>query len=115
MHETGEVVTNVTSGLTYSNASNNYEVMPKEQKKRASYRRAFHSAISKGDVTDACTKLKEAVTRGEPWAIKYLLDRTLGRILSTEELEAQIGRPCISFTFVKDTPPTIDASVTECK
>lgn len=57
------------------------------------WRRAFTRAVTAAQVTLAMEKLIEAVGNGEPWAIKELLDRTLGKAEQRLEVTGEGGGP----------------------
>ncbi len=57
------------------------------------WRRAFTRAVTAADVTKAMQKLLDAVDNGESWAIKELLDRTLGKADQRLEVTGEGGGP----------------------
>lgn len=48
------------------------------------YRKALQEAISTGDFTAVVEKLKDAAKKGQPWAVKEFLTRTLGNTYSVD-------------------------------
>ena len=58
-----------------------------------SWRRAFTRSVTAADVTKAMQKLLDAVDNGESWAIKELLDRTLGKADQRLEVTGDGGGP----------------------
>ena len=58
-----------------------------------SWRRAFTRSVTAADVTKAMQKLLDAVDNGESWAIKELLDRTLGKADQRHEITGDSGGP----------------------
>ncbi len=58
-----------------------------------SWRRAFTRSVTAADVTKAMQKLLDAVDNGESWAIKELLDRTLGKADQRHEITGDGGGP----------------------
>ena len=57
------------------------------------WRRAFTRSVTAADVTKAMQKLLDAVDNGESWAIKELLDRTLGKAGQSLEITGDGGGP----------------------
>ncbi len=57
------------------------------------WRRAFTRSVTAADVTKAMQKLLDAVDNGESWAIKELLDRTLGKAGQRLEVTGEGGGP----------------------
>ena len=57
------------------------------------WRRAFTRSVTAADVTKAMQKLLDAVDNGESWAIKELLDRTLGKADQRLEVTGDGGGP----------------------
>ena len=57
------------------------------------WRRAFTRSVTAADVTKAMQKLLDAVDNGESWAIKELLDRTLGKADKRLEVTGEGGGP----------------------
>ena len=53
----------------------------------ATWRKALAASVSPEDVAEVATKLTEAAKAGEPWAIRELLDRCLGKPHVQIELE----------------------------
>ncbi len=69
--------------------------------KIATWRRAFTRAVTAAEVTLAMRKLIEAVGNGEPWAIKELLDRTLGKADQRLEVTGDGGGPVATEVTLK--------------
>ena len=53
----------------------------------ASWRRSLGASIKAADIRDAVAQLVKAARAGQPWAIRELLDRTVGKSASFAELE----------------------------
>ena len=65
------------------------------------WRRAFTRAVTAAQVTLAMEKLIEAVGNGESWAIKELLDRTLGKADQRLEVTGESGGPVATEVTLK--------------
>lgn len=52
------------------------------------FRAAMMATVTEADVKAVITKLVQAAKAGEPWAVKELLDRIIGRARPTETDEA---------------------------
>ena len=64
-----------------------------ERSAHVTWRRAFLRAMTADDVLAAVKGLREAVKNGEAWAIKELLDRTLGKADQRLEVTGEGGGP----------------------
>ena len=50
----------------------------------AAWRKAFAEAVTEADIIAAVAELRKAVKKGEAWAVKELLGRTVGDIPAQE-------------------------------
>lgn len=55
--------------------------------KVAAWRRALTSTVTAGDMKDVIRKLLESAKVGESWAVRELLDRTLGKPIEPDILQ----------------------------
>jgi hypothetical protein len=69
----------------------------------ASWRNALAECVSPADLCDVIDMLLHAARRGEPWAVKEVLDRCLGKPKPTEQ--AREERPFDFWKYMIDHPP----------
>ena len=64
-------------------------------RRSAEVRRMLADAVTEDDVLAVVAALVKAARMGEPWAVKELLDRTMGKPVTTVELTAIDAREAI--------------------
>ena len=75
----------------------------------AAWRATFTAAVTSEDLREVIVQLVEAGKKGEPWAVKELLDRCLGKPQPAEQLPAGVEAEGITIVFKPaERPPPPD-------
>jgi len=54
------------------------------------WREAYASAVSADDIAEVSRVLAEAAKKGAPWAVQYLMDRSMGRPVQGLEVSGEL-------------------------
>ena len=66
----------------------------------ARWRSALVATVSADDVRAVVLRLIDAARAGEPWAVKELLDRTLGRAALPVDVELSTAAPAMPIVYI---------------